>query len=110
VSGNNRIRAVDANSSTFQRDLLGLKSDTLKEARRALGELLLVDLDAPPAKLHLHPLAGWLVPSVLDPNVKTKVFTFHLTSNDAWKASFTLENGTAYLRKCAPHDRLDDSP
>ena len=110
MSGERLIQRVDATRPSFQRGFLGLKPDILREARRAIGLLLLVDADAPPARLHLHPLTGKTVASALDSAAQVKVYTFHLTSNDAWKASFTLEGGTAFLRYCGPHGRIDASP
>ncbi len=104
------ITRVDGNNSAFQRSFKALQPDIQKEAHIAIGLLFMADLCAPPARLHLHPLKSKLVPSVLDAGKKVKVYTFHLTSNDAWKASFTLEEGTAYLRACGPHDRIDQSP
>lgn len=104
------ITRVDGSNSAFQRSFRALKPEIQKEARHAIGLLFMVDIEAPPARLHLHPLKGKTVPSVLDPGKKVKVYTFHLTSNDAWKASFTLEDGTAYLRYCGPHDKIDQAP
>jgi hypothetical protein len=72
--------------------------------------LILVDVENPPGRLHLHPLTDKMVTSVLDERRRVKVYTFHLTSNDAWKASFTLEQGTAFLRACGPHDKIDANP
>lgn len=110
MSGQNLILCCDFGNTAFQRSFQALKPDIRKEAVRAIGLLTLVDVENPPAKLHLHPLTGKTVASALDPTKKVKVYTFHLTSNDAWKASFTLENGTAYLRACGPHDRIDVAP
>jgi hypothetical protein len=110
MTGRNVITKVDAGNSAFQRAFKGLKPDVLKEARLAIGTLIMVDVEAPPAKLHLHPLTGKTVPAVLDAKKRIKVYTFHLTSNDSYKASFTFENGTAYLRTCGPHDKIDSNP
>lgn len=107
MTGRALITRVDGNNAAFQRSFRSLQPDIQKEARTAIGLLFLVDVDAPPARLHLHPLKNRLVPSALDAGKKVKVYTFHLTSNDAWKASFTLEEGTAYLRVCGPHDQID---
>ncbi|MEF8708271.1 MAG: hypothetical protein V5B38_05045 [Candidatus Accumulibacter propinquus] len=104
------ITRIDCNNSAFQRSFRALQPDIQKEARTALALLIMADVSAPPARLHLHTLKSKLVPSSLDASKKIKVYTFHLTSNDAWKASFTLEEGTAYLRACGPHDRIDSSP
>lgn len=110
MSGESLIERVDASNTHFKRTFLKLKPDIIKEARQAIGLLVLVDVNNPPARLHLHPLTGKTVTSVLDPSKRVKVYTFHLTSNDSWKASFTLENGIAYLRLCGPHDQVDKSP
>jgi len=104
------ITRVDGNNTAFQRTFRALQPDVQREARVAIGLLFMVDVLAPPARLHLHPLKSKMVPSAIDGSKKVKVYTFHLTSNDAWKASFTLEDGTAYLRACGPHDRIDQSP
>jgi hypothetical protein len=82
----------------------------LKEAKAALGLLIMMDTDEPPAKLHFHPLKDIKVSSVRDPKVKVKVYTIHLTSDDCYKASFTLEDGTAYMRVCGEHDQVDKKP
>lgn len=110
TSAGNIILRCDFGNVVFQRSFKALKHDVNKEARRAMGELVLVDVDSPPAKLHLHMLTNKTVPSALDPSKQVKVYTFHITSNDAWKASFTLENGTAFLRACGPHDKIDKTP
>jgi hypothetical protein len=110
VSSGNLILRLDFSSTRFQSDFRSLKPDIMKEARRLLSDLIMVDIENPPARLHLHPLKDKLVPSVLDPTKKVKVYTLHITSNDSWKASFTLEAGTAYMRLCGPHDKVDKSP
>ncbi|BCN09710.1 hypothetical protein RPSD_15950 [Ralstonia solanacearum] len=104
------IRTLDAGNETFQRLFKKLPNDVLKQAKSALGELLCVDVASAPAKLHLHTLKDKLVPSVKDPKKKVKVYTFHLTRDDTYKASFTLEDGVAYLRVCGEHDSVDKSP
>lgn len=106
----NVILRVDAGNTAFQRSFSKLKPDIRKQANSATGALLLVDVEAAPAKLHLHPLTGKTVPSVVDPTKQIKVYTFHITTNDSHKASFTLEGGTAYLRACGPHDEVDKNP
>lgn len=104
------ITAINASNPVFQRTFLKLGESLRKEAKRAISELFLVDVSHAPAKLHLHPLKSKDVPSVLDPQKRVKVFTFHITSSDSHKASFTLEEGTAYLRACGPHDEIDKTP
>lgn len=76
----------------------------------AFGQLFMMDTDQAPSKLHFHPLKDKLVPSVVDPKKKIKVYTIHITTDDAYKASFTLEDGTAYLRVCGEHDQVDKNP
>ena len=110
MSGKNLILRLDFNSERFQSDFRSLKPDIHKEAKRIFGEMILIDVESPPRKLHLHPLTDRWVPSALDPSKKLKPYTVHITSDDTWKASFTLEEGTAYLRRCGPHDRIDKSP
>ncbi len=106
----NQIKRIDVNNTYFQRCYKKLSVDIQKEVKKALVELLFIDITSPPAKLHLHPLKSRTVQSVLDPNKKIKVYTIHATSDDAYKASFTFEDGTAYLRVCAKHDDVDKNP
>lgn len=68
-----------------------------------------MDVNNPPAKLHFHPLRDRMVRSMVDPLKKIRVYTIHLTSNDKYKASFTIEGGTAYMRVCGEHD-IDKNP
>jgi len=110
MSGKNRILRVDGGNATFQKTFAKLKPQQMKEATVAFGLLFMLDTDSPPAKLHFHPLKNCLVPSVLDPTKKVKVYTIHITADDAYKASFTLEDGTAYLRACGEHDKIDQFP
>jgi hypothetical protein len=104
------IRKLNYDEPRFQNSFKRLQPDVKKEARRALGEMALLDIDHPPAKLHLHPLTNRQVPSVLDPSKKVSVYTLHITSNDSYKASFTFEDGCAYMRNCGPHDDIDKAP
>lgn len=94
----------------FQNCFKRLKPDLQKEVRRALAELSMVDIDNAPAKLHLHALKNKEVVSVLDPKKKVKVYTFHVTSSDSHKASFTFEDGCAYMRYIGAHDDIDKAP
>ncbi|RFP18638.1 hypothetical protein D0T23_02255 [Duganella sp. BJB475] len=110
MSSERLIRTLNCDLPRFKSSFQRLKPDIKKEARRALGEMVLMDIDAPPAKLHLHMLTNKQVTSVLDPTKKVNVYTVHLTSNDAYKASFTFEGGCAYLRDCGTHADIDKSP
>jgi hypothetical protein len=104
------IRKLNLDEPRFQNSFKRLKPDIKKEARRALGETVLLDLDHPPAKLHLHTLTNKQVPSLLDPSKKVNVYTLHITSNDSYKASFTFEDGCAYMRNCGTHDDVNKTP
>jgi hypothetical protein len=110
MSATGIIHAVNFNQPRFQRNFQRLKPDIKKEARRALGEMILIDVDNPPAKLHLHCLKNKQVPSAIDASKKVNVYTLHITSNDAYKASFTFENGCAYMRRCGTHADIDKDP
>lgn len=105
-----QILRLDFGNTTFQRTLQKLKPDTRREATRLIAELIYVDIDNAPAKLHLHALKGKTVKSALDPSKNVPVYTIHITSNDSYKASFTYENETAYFRVCGTHDEIDKNP
>lgn len=104
------ILRIDAGNSNFQKTFRRLQPTQFKEASKTLGALLMLDLTRAPAKLHFHPLKSVFVPSALDPTKKVKVYTIHLTADDRYKLSFTIENQTAYLRSCGEHDDVDQSP
>ncbi|WP_321876608.1 hypothetical protein [Paraburkholderia bannensis] len=104
------ITKVDVGSETFQKTYRKLPEDAKKEAKMALGELILLDVTKAPAKLHLHHLTDKQVKSAVDPKKKVNVYTIHLTKNDKFKASFTFEDGTAYMRVAGEHDWVDDHP
>lgn len=110
MTSKNVILKVDGNNVTFQKTFNKLDPKQKKEALAAFGFLFMMDTDQPPAKLHFHPLKNQLVSSVLDPMKKVKVYTIHISSDDTQKASFTLENGTAYFRQCGEHDKIDKAP
>lgn len=110
MSGKNIISRLDFGNETFQKTFRKLKPKQQKEAHTAFGLMAMMDTDAAPGKLHFHPLTNVKVPSVADPKVKIKVYTIHITADDTYKASFTLENGTAHMRVCGEHDDVDDNP
>lgn len=101
------IERLDLGLEFFQKTFSKLDPQVKKEARKAFSELFLLDVSHAPAKLHLHTLKGILVRSAIDPSKKCAVYTFHLTSCDKFKASFTFEEGTAYFRVCGEHDWVD---
>lgn len=94
----------------FGRGLKKLKGKYPDEAKDRIRQLLFLKVSEAPAKLHLHPLSSKTVASMLDPNKKIKVYTFHISADDKYKASFTIENGEAYLRVCGEHDWIDKNP
>lgn len=104
------IQTIDCSSDTFQKTFGKLDSQVKKEAKKTISELILLDISQAPAKLHLHTLKNKEVRSAVDPKQKCAVYTFHLTANDKFKASFTFEDGTAYLRVCGEHDWIDENP
>lgn len=110
MSGKSQITKIDGGNPTFQKAFAKLKHQQKREATAAFGTLLMLDIDQAPAKLHLHPLKNLTARSVLDPTKRVKVYTIYITADDRDKASFTLENGTAYLRFCGEHDEVDKSP
>lgn len=105
-----QILKLDFGNPTFQRTFQKLKPDIAREAKRLIAELMLVDVDNAPAKLHLHALKSKSVKSALDDKLKVPVYTIHIVSNDSYKASFSFENGTAYFRACGTHDEIDKNP
>lgn len=104
------IQKIDFGSETFQKTFGKLDPQVKKEAKKTLSELILLDVSKPPAKLHLHTLKDKEVASAIDSKKKCAVYTLHLTGNDKYKASFTFEEGTAYLRVCGEHDWIDSNP
>lgn len=44
------------------------------------------------------------------PREQVNPWSLHVTANDAYKASFTLEDGTAYFRVVDEHDIVDKHP
>ncbi len=106
-----QIVRVDAGNGVFLRSLGKVKdAQRRREIVETLRELFLLDLDAAPARLHLHQLTGKSGCSVIDSHVKVPIWTIHVTADDTYKASFTFEDGCAYLRVIRTHDRLDDDP
>lgn len=105
------IRSVCCDSQVFAKTLGRIKDQrVVEEIKEHVRLLLMCDLDAPPRKLHLHQLTNKKVASVLREGHQVTPWTIHVTSNDAYKASFTLEDGTAHLRKVDEHDAVDKNP
>ena len=104
------IRGINIGSTSFRNSWKDLPGKVQDEAMLVLQNLFGKNVDTLPRKLHLHPLNGKQVPSVLDPNKKVAVWTLHITSDDNYKASFTYEDGVLYFRTCGRHDAIDKKP
>lgn len=105
------VVGVDARGTAFQNSFKTIRDPQLRrEIKETLRSLLFLDLDAVPAKLHLHPLTGKKVPSALVPGTSVPVWTLHVTANDKYKASFTFEDGRIFLRQVGEHDLIDKRP
>ena len=105
------IRAVDCRASSFIRSLDRIKDQAQQtQVRDAIRSLLMLNLDQAPRALHLHQLTGKRVASSVRAGAQVAVWTFHITKDDSMKASFTFEDGVAFLRLCGPHDMIDKNP
>jgi len=104
------IRGVNLSATSFINDWSALPAEAQVEAKETIKSLLLADLDQLPRKLHCHQLVKKNAPSALNSNQKVAVWTLHITADDRYKASFTLEKGTAYFRRCGKHDTMDKTP
>ncbi|WP_112486770.1 hypothetical protein [Thiomonas sp. X19] len=105
------IIGIDASNSVFLRTLDRVRDlQRRREIIQTLRSLFLLDLDAPPAKLHLHQLTSKSGESRLNAKQRVPIWTVHVTADDAYKASFTFESGTAYFRAIKHHDALDKEP
>lgn len=89
--------AVDFGAESFTRSWKRLDESTKAQAKVAFGQML--NCERMPAKLHFHKLGGF-----------KDVWTIHITSDDQYKASFTLKDGVAYMRRVGQHDKIDKNP
>lgn len=100
-----RITTLDLGAISFTRALAKLAPDIRREVNQAL-----IDLATTypfPARLKFHPLKG---KSANIGEQTFKVYTIHVTRNDAYKASFTVHGQTARMRHIDTHDALDKRP
>lgn len=105
------IRGVVCTLPQFIKSFGRIRDPRLQsEIRDTLRGLLLLNIDQPPAKLKLHQLKNSKVPSFVDPSRRINAWTIHVTANDAYKASFTYEDGIAYFRLIDEHDVVDKNP
>ena len=103
------IRGIDLNAQSFRNAFNKLPSDAQKQALERIKVLMGLPLDEIPAGFHFHQLKNRQVNSRVDPKTKVNAWTFHLTADDKWKASFTYESGTLYFRICGEHS-IDKNP
>lgn len=92
-----RIRAVDTGNPAFKRDVKGLPLDIRDALALCLKDLL---KDPIPSGLRLHGLH----------REHRGIFSIDVTSNHAYKATFTIEDGIARLRRVGTHKQIDRSP
>ncbi len=91
------LTAVDFGADSFTSSWKKLTPQVQKEARKLIGEMTLCE--KMPAKLHFHKLEGF-----------DGIWTVHVTADDKYKASFTIENGVAKMRRVGLHDWIDKNP
>lgn len=104
------IRGVDMNGNVFRDHWRRLPSEVKVEARNVIRSLFWQELDKIPAKLHFHQLTSKEVLSRLDAKKYVKAWSLHITADDRYKASFTYESGTIYMRTCGEHGAVDKKP
>lgn len=105
------IRAVDVSATSFRRSFGAIKDTKIQsEIESTIKAMLFQDIDRAPRKWHMHQLANKSVPSVADATKKVNVWTLHVTADDRYKASFTLEDCKAYFRLVDEHDIIDKNP
>lgn len=104
------VRGIDLGNTAFLNCWGGLPGEIQDEAIGVIRDLLGLNLDLAPKKLHLHTLKNRNAPSVLDSNKKVAVWSIHITADDKYKASFTFEDGTMFFRTCGRHDTVDKKP
>lgn len=93
------IREINIDSPGFQRTWKKLPDEVKREAKEALKALLLPPEERP-SRLHFHKMRGF----------GGEIWSIHLSRNDRYKASLSVENGVAYMRRCGTHEEIDKSP
>lgn len=93
------IREVNIESPGFQRTWKRLPQYAKEEGAKAIAALRLPP-DQRPAKLHFHKLHLH----------RESIWTIHLTRDDRYKASLSIVDGVAYMRRCGLHDEVDANP
>lgn len=104
------IRALNMNLKSFQKDFASLPNEIKSEAKGSIKDLLFQKIDEIPAKRKFHQLTNSKVTSRINPTQKVNAWTFHLTADDRYKASFTFEDSVIYFRTCGLHDVVDKKP
>ncbi len=92
------IRSVNIEAKGFKRGWRKLPQYAQEQGKDALKALVLPP-DQRPQRLHLHKL-----------NYSEPVWTVHLTRDDRYKASLTLDGDVAFMRRCGLHDYVDANP
>lgn len=97
MSARATIKGLNMTSESFEKDWKKLPEEVKREAKKMVGHMLMTD--QMPAKLHFHPLVGY-----------DGIFTIHITPDDKYKASFTIDGDTAIFRQCGKHEEIDKNP
>ena len=91
------LKAVDFGLDSFTNSWKKLEPPVQKEARKLIAEMTLCE--RLPAKLHFHKLEGF-----------KDIWTIHVSADDKYKASFTIKEGVAIMRRIGLHDWIDKNP
>ena len=90
-----RVTGLDLSAPSFKKSYKRLSIDTQNAVKKSLPLLL---EDPVPTKLHYHQLQG----------IKGEpIYTIHVTSDDCYKASFTIADGVAIFRRVGTHAKID---
>lgn len=92
-----RITGVDVGNPAYLRDVKALPPDIRAALVERLKELLKTPI---PSRLRLHGLH----------REHRGIFSIDVTPNHAYKATFTIENGVARLRRVGSHKQIDRTP
>lgn len=104
------IRGIVLANTLFRNKWADLPGAVQDESIVVIQSLVGKSIDQLPRKLHFHQLTNKPVPSAISPTDKVAAWSFHITADDRYKASFTYENGTIYFRTCGTHQAVDKWP
>ena len=91
--------SLDFSATSFQNSWKKLEPQIQAEARKSLGLLIMAEPGKLPSKLHFHKYSG-----------RDGVYCIHVTADDRYKASFTIDGPVLRLRFIKDHDTLDKNP